>query len=285
MKQVLLLTIFNLMISLFNINYLLYAQENDQQEESEIEEPAVEIELSQEDSIITDDLSESDMEITLSSNVELGSFTGLISEVTNCMFFYHHSFDSLLYHGNIWKWYYSNFPYDSPHIGLFSSRPGKRQAIFFAGHRFFNSNNFQGTSYQISFSPHPIFGLKYRLSSLTEKINNEEDFLTIYNLTLNYNRFRLERFVLWWGMGVLGIEGDKSYPGFDINLGTEIYLVKPISFHGEFDVSLLSNKPITEIFLCTNFHIKRLICYFGYQSLIINKYRMDGFVYGVGIHI
>jgi hypothetical protein len=184
--------------------------------------------------------------------------------------------DDSHFHVNLWNSYFSDYPYQSPNVGLYSSpeQTNKRFSMKLFGNYFYNSSDLQGFDFRARICPLPFLGIAFDFTDLTEDLDSKQDNIQIYNVFINYYRGRSRRLALWWGLGVKGIEGDKTRFGPAFNLGTEIYPIKPIS-----------DRTVAELLLHLNYHIQRSILFIGYHRYSVGSAILDGGIVGVGVYL
>jgi hypothetical protein len=122
-------------------------------------------------------------------------------------------------------------------------------------------------------------------TDLTEDLGTDQDHVQIYNACINYNRIRSQRLALWWGLGVKGVAGDRTRHSFAVNLGTEIYPIKPVSFHINYNIGAINEKAVGELLLHLNFHIQCSILFLGYHRYSVGAAILDGAIVGVGVYL
>jgi len=193
--------------------------------------------------------------------------------------------DSLVYYGNFWQVSFSDYPYCTKDDGLFAHRFGKDFSLQFSSHYFYNSDVLQGIGLRAHLSPRPILGVEIHYTDLTEKLKTRYDHLRLYDIFLNYYRVRKPRWVVWWGIGLKGMQGDNSYQGFGFNLGTDVYPVQPVSLHLDYSKGWINGQSLSEFLIRMNLHLQRTIFFIGYQRFSAGSSVLDGAVFGVGVFL
>jgi hypothetical protein len=189
--------------------------------------------------------------------------------------------DSLLYFGDYGNCYFSQYPYMSSGEGIFSQEIGKRFSISLSGHYFYDESDLTGYGFRARLSPHPFVNAEIHFSDLTEKLDTRDDHLKLYNVFVNYNRLRLERFAFWWGLGLKGLQGDKTYNGFAFNIGTEIYPARPISLSLNYSGGFINDTYVPDFFGSLNLHLYRFAIFAGYQYWSAGSAKIDGITGGI----
>lgn len=193
------------------------------------------------------------------------------------LLFYFEGEDSLFYDGKFWTKGYSHFPYETSEVGMYSYDSDKWYSLSLGGGIFYES--FDISSFELSgrFMPAAFLGLEFNSVFLYENISGRRQYsLTMYDLHLNYQRVRADRFSLWWGAGFRMMIGEKSNGGFSMNLGAACYLTKPISLSGAFRFGWINSVFVDDYDLNINFHIKRAQLYVGYKKYVAGASSLDG---------
>ncbi len=189
--------------------------------------------------------------------------------------------DSLLYAGSYRNCSFSEYPYADPEDGLFSQAVGKKFSVNISGHYFYDEENLTGYAVRARYYPLPYVSAEVHFTDLTEKLSTREDHLKIYNIFINYNRLRLERWAVWWGLGLKGLQGDKTYNGFAFNIGTEVYPARPVSVTLNYGGGFINGTYLPEFFGSLNFHLYRFAVFAGYQYWSAGGAKIDGLVGGL----
>jgi hypothetical protein len=191
------------------------------------------------------------------------------------------------YNVNLWNSYFSDYPYAKSDVGLYSSadRANKHFSIKLAGNYFYNSSDLQGFDFKASLCPLPFLGFALDFTDLTEDSGLKNDHIQFYNIFVNYFRGRWQHMSFWWGLGVKGIDGDRNRCGPALNVGTEIYPLKPISLHFNYNIGAVTQNAVGELLLQLNFHLQRSIFYIGYQRYSVGSSNLDGAIAGIGIYL
>lgn len=195
--------------------------------------------------------------------------------------------DDSPFHVNLWNSYFSDYPYQSPNVGLYalSEQTNKRFSMKLFGNYFYNSPDLQGFDFRARICPLPFLGVAFDFTNLTEDLDSKQDNIQIYNIFINYYRGRSQRLALWWGLGVKGIAGDKTRLGPAFNLGAEIYPIKPISLHVNYNIGSVNERAVGELLLHLNCHIQRSILFIGYHRYSVGSAILDGGIVGVGVYL
>lgn len=191
------------------------------------------------------------------------------------------------YSVNLWNSYFTDYPYQAPNMGLYSSpdQTNKSFSMKLFGNYFYNSADLQGFDFRARICPLPFLGAALDFTDLTEDSGLKQDHIQIYNVFVNYFRGRSQRLALWWGLGVKGIEGNKTNYTPAFNLGTEIYPIKPISFHFNYNIGSINEKAVGELLLHLNCHVQRLVVFIGYHRYSVGSAILDGAIAGIGVYL
>ncbi len=186
-----------------------------------------------------------------------------------------------LYHGSIHNSYFSEYPYAVPDVGYFSQTDGKKFSVSFSTHYFYSESDLHGTGFRARLSPLPLFSAEVHFTNLTEELTTRNDHLQLYSVFVNYNRFRLNRLGVRWGIGLKGLRGDNTHNGFAFNLGGEWYLQKPLSLQFSYSGGWIGERFLPEFFGTLNVHVNRAAVFVGYQYWSAGGAVMDGVAVGV----
>jgi len=290
-------------VCFFQPGYTLFAQEKEEKEEGKLGKLEEEVDKKEADEADKDEDSEKKEENSTNNSEESSNSSDVVEDVGAFLKLLEYSFyavvvvvagvyvvlinapgeDSLLYLGDYSNCYFSQYPYISSEEGLFSQVIGKRFSVNISGHYFYDESNLTGYGVRAKYSPHPFFNAELHFSDLTEKLETREDHLKLYNVFINYNRLRLERWAFWWGLGLKGLQGDKTYNGFAFNIGAEIYPVRPISIGINYSGGFISGNYVPEFFGALNLHLYRFAIFAGYQYWSAGSAKIDGLVGGMKV--
>jgi hypothetical protein len=180
---------------------------------------------------------------------------------------------------------FAEYPYATRDVGLYSNWTSKHYAASLSGHYFYNNRDLQGYSFRSRLYPASFLGVELRFTDLIEDLPAKGDHLQTYDVLVNYHRVREQRWTLWWGLGMKGLKGDKNHKGMALNLGTEIYLLQPISLSVNYNVGLFSDiNAVKESRYQLSWHIKRNNVYIGYHRFSTGSTVLDGVIAGIGVY-
>lgn len=180
---------------------------------------------------------------------------------------------------------FAEYPYVTKDVGFYSNMTSKHYALTLSGNYFYNNPDLHGYSFRSRIFPSSFLGVELRFTDLIEDLPANSDHLQIYDVLVNYHRVREQRWTLWWGFGIKGVNGDKNHKGMALNLGTEIYLKQPISLSVNYNVGLFSDiNAVKESCYQLNWHINRNIVYMGYHRFSTGSSVLDGVIAGIGVY-
>ena len=179
---------------------------------------------------------------------------------------------------------FSFYPYSEPNQGLYARIGGYGSAINVMGHYLHDSPDLHGYSVRSKFSPAPALTVETLVAGFTESFDDGDNRLAFYDFYLNYNRIRHPMVTLWWGIGVKGLQGEKSYYGPGFNAGLEVYPTSPFSLYGAFNAGRLNVSTVHELLLRMNVHLHRSVIFLGYQRFKVKSVSLGGIVAGAGLY-
>ncbi|MFC2088992.1 hypothetical protein ACFLSX_05260 [Calditrichota bacterium] len=184
-------------------------------------------------------------------------------------------------------WYkgYSDYPYSSHSIGVFSEKSLKTFSIISELEYFHHNMDLTGINFNSRLSPYPLFTFEFRYTDLTEKMKTRYDHLKLYDIFINYNRLKHERISFWWGIGMKGILGDRPYNGFAINAGIEIFPIAPVSLSSNFNLGFLNGTEVYDFSIKLKYHIERFQLSLGYQKFAVGLSSINGITFGFGFYL
>ena len=131
----------------------------------------------------------------------------------------------------------------------------------------------------------PYASLSGNYTHLVETLDTQKDHIEFYSAFANFNRLRMEAVTFWWGAGLKGMRGSVDHIGPALNAGTDVFIKKPVSFHGNYSIGSLNSSAVSETYLRLNAHVGRAVAYLGYQDFRVGNVVISGFIYGIGIHL
>lgn len=180
---------------------------------------------------------------------------------------------------------YSPYPYKDPVHGRFGGSVGRPVSFDASGYYLYSNSTLDGFGFRSRFSPHPLLGLEFRFTEFRERLAVGDDRLAMFNFMANFNRVRSPGFNFWWGLGIKGMHGHRTYMGFAYELGMEIYPVRPVSLQVVHNGGWLNGIFVPEFYGTMNLHVGRVAVMGGYQSWSAGTALLDGFILGLKLHI
>ncbi len=181
---------------------------------------------------------------------------------------------------------FSKFPYEDGRNGLYRpfGEEGFRMRGQFITHFQNNEDALSGAFFQLKFSPTRFLTLDVNHLQLFEVREGETDKLGITNFALEYNRIRLPRIHIWWGGGLMVLEGDQNYGSPSVVAGTTIFIKKPLSFYADVQAGWPNAVPAQQFQVRMQIHVKRYLFYGGYQGLKIGRKHQASWTMGTGFY-
>ena len=184
-------------------------------------------------------------------------------------------------------WYagYSDYPYSENSIGTFLSNSTKTYSVIGELNYFQHSSNLTGTSFNSRLSPYPLFSFEINFSDLKEKLNSRFDHLKIYSVFLNYNRLKNEHIAFYWGLGIMGLLGDKKNNGFAVNTGIDIFPASSISLSTNYNLGFINETEVHDFSAKLKYHLERIYFSLGYQQYTAGQASINGWTLGLGFYL
>ena len=189
------------------------------------------------------------------------------------------------YNGSYKNSFFSDYPYAVDGEGHFSQNDGRKQSINITGNYFYSESDLDGLALRAQFSPNPLYGAEVHFADIREELNGYDDRLQLFGAFVNYNRFRLNRFGLRWGLGVMGLRGDNTRTGFAFNSGMEWYFKEPLSLELQYSGGFISERYVPEFYGALNLHYRRMAFSVGYQYWSAGNVVIDGVTTGVKLFL
>ena len=129
--------------------------------------------------------------------------------------------------------------------------------------------------------PIPLIGVELDYLSFNEEGLFTDESLNITSINMNYYRVRENTFSMWWGIGGTYVGNEVDTWGASYNIGTDIYPVKPISFHLGWKQSFVNDNTVNVFKSQVKYHIKRTALYTGYHNYKLGSETISGLVLGI----
>ena len=182
---------------------------------------------------------------------------------------------------------YSPYPYDDGYSGMYRPNGEEGRGIQgqFLGHFQNNEDALNGTYFQLKFSPTRFLTMDVNHLRLIEnRADNTTDFLNITNFALHYNRIRHQHFQLWWGGGLMVLEGDNLNGSATVTGGMTWFIKKPLSLYADMQLGWPNGIPAQLFQARMQAHVNRFMFYGGYQGVKIGRNHEPSWTIGTGIY-
>ncbi|WP_044211898.1 hypothetical protein [Flammeovirga sp. OC4] len=151
---------------------------------------------------------------------------------------------------------------------------------------FIENKELQGVQIFSRFQFMPKVSIDLQYSGLKEEIENgSPSYLDFLHVNVSYHRLALTRFDLWVGMGYTSLWLEDNYTGLNLNLGTEIYFVKPFSISTNWYFGSLEDINFTEGSTDFKVYLQRFQLFAGYQYYQLGETKIQGPRGGVGFSL
>jgi len=181
---------------------------------------------------------------------------------------------------------YSAFPYCNDSDGLFDKYSSKNYSVYSSMNYFRESDKLTALNFNARLSPIPAITLELNYSDFKETLKTRYDHLRMYDVFINYNRFKFENFAFWWGLGYKGIMGDNSHGAFALNLGTNIFLPNtPVSLSLNYNLGFFEAVNVHDFSPKIRYHIDRAEISLGYRHYNAGQVSINGFTLGLGFYL
>lgn len=183
----------------------------------------------------------------------------------------------------LWGYGFNDYPYAPGYFGAYSIYSSKSVRIDLSTQYIYHSNSLDGQSLRGNISFTPFFNLAGSYLHWEEQLKDETDNLEIYDLYLNYIRFRSEYFFWWWGLGVKHLQGDEHYTGFSLNTGLEIFFLRPFSIDLKLNNAFINSQLVHEINCNLKFYIYNFYMQAGYLREAAGSEAIPAVTAGIGV--
>jgi len=181
---------------------------------------------------------------------------------------------------------YSDYPYCNSSDGMFDKFSTKNYSVYTTMNYFRESDKLTALNFNSRLSPHPAISVELNYSDFKETLKTRYDHLRMYDIFINYNRFKFENFTFWWGLGYKGIMGDNSHGAFALNLGTNIFLPNtPVSLSLNYNLGFFEAVNVHDFSPKIRYHIDRAEISLGYRHFNAGQVSINGFTLGLGFYL
>lgn len=181
---------------------------------------------------------------------------------------------------------FSDFPYQDGQAGLYRplfdlGKDIRTQALF---HFQNNEDNLYGGFFQVKFYPTRFLALDVNRLQLFEALESGgSDHFSITNFNVQYNRIRHPKFHLWWGGGLMLLDGQALYGSPSASMGFTWYFKKPLSLYADTQFGWPNGVYSRQHQARVQVHLDRFMVYCGYQGTRVGNVRIRNWAIGSGI--
>ena len=149
-----------------------------------------------------------------------------------------------------------------------------------------NENTLSGGFFQLKLSPARFLTLDVNQLRLYERrrVDNQKDQLVITNFNIQYNRIRSHKFNMWWGSGLMLLDGNTLYGSPTFTTGMNIFIKKPISIQADLQLGVPQGVVTTMSQVKVNAHLERFIISAGFSGLQIGESFEGSWSIGTGVY-
>ncbi|KXX68889.1 hypothetical protein [Flammeovirga sp. SJP92] len=154
------------------------------------------------------------------------------------------------------------------------------------GNYYTESETIKGFNGMAQLNLGPKFSFNLRGNLLREEIDDTKEKMNMYHLNATYHLVNEEAVNIWLGIGLSTLSLDDAYTGHNYNVGTELFIAKPVSLYftwhfGTFDEDI----KFQEIHLDLKVYLRNFYLKAGYQNTKIVDVGFNGFALGAGVVI
>lgn len=182
---------------------------------------------------------------------------------------------------------FSGFPYEDGKAGLYQplDRAGYRVRTEVLAHLQTNEDALFGGYGQIRFFPNRAMTIDVNHLQLFEQLEDGgNNRFSITNFNLQFNRVRNEKFHLWWGGGLMLLNGDLLYGSPSFSSGFDWFFKKPLSLHAETQLAFPNGVFTRQNQARMQVHLGRFMVYAGTMGLRVGEVRVPNWILGTGIY-
>ncbi len=181
---------------------------------------------------------------------------------------------------------FNDYPYADGENGLFLPLDweGRRVRTQVSAHIQSNEDAVYGGYFQAKFSPNRYLTLDLNRLQLFETLEDQpDDHFSITNFNVQINRVRHSKFHLWWGGGVMLMNGDQLYGGPAMSGGFTWFFKKPLSLHAETQIGWPNGVFARQHQARMQVHLDRFMIYAGYQGFKVGSVGVPNWALGSGM--
>lgn len=162
-----------------------------------------------------------------------------------------------------------------------------RNTVELQGGFYYESLEIQGLNVEAQVNISRKISFTANSISFREKIQDKQaDLMSTLNLNGKYHLFTYTGLDVWLGGGFSHLFLEQGFSGANLNIGTEIYIAKPVSIYTNWYFAGLSDEvSYTQGSLNLKVYIKESYLNLGYQSTTVTGVNFNGITFGYGIII
>lgn len=181
---------------------------------------------------------------------------------------------------------FSRFPYDDGRNGIYQpiENDGYRKRTQVVAHFQNNEDALYGGFGQVKFSPNRFLTLDVNRLQLFEQLEDGgNDHFSITTFNLEYNRVRGSQFHLWWGAGLMLLDGKNLYGSPSMTVGFNWFFKKPLSLYADTQFGFPNGTYARQHQVRMQVHLNRYMLYAGYHGLRVGSERVPNLTIGTGM--
>ncbi len=190
---------------------------------------------------------------------------------------------------------FNEYPYANDEDGIyvpFDYGTGKEMSLQLTGHLQTDEDAVFGGYLQAKWSPNRAINLEVNHLQLIETLEKTRtsdggiDHFSVTNFNFSYNRVHHPKFQLWWGAGLMLLNGGGNevlYGSPSFNAGFTWYFKKPISLYADAQLGYPNSVFARQNQLRVQFHLKQFMVYAGFQGTRVGDVRLPSVAVGSGV--
>ncbi|MCF8243772.1 MAG: hypothetical protein K9J37_02350 [Saprospiraceae bacterium] len=188
---------------------------------------------------------------------------------------------------------FNDYPYADGENGLYlpyEFTSGKQMSLQLTGHLQTDEDAVYGGFFQAKWSPNRAISLDVNRLQLLETLDDTDgggiDHFSITNFNFAYNRVRHSKFQLWWGGGLMLLNGGGNevlYGSPSFNGGFTWYFKKPLSLYADTQLGYPNSVFARQNQLRLQIHLKQFMVYAGFQGTKVGDVRLPSVAVGSGV--
>jgi len=190
---------------------------------------------------------------------------------------------------------FNDYPYADGENGLylppdyFADKP---MSLQLTAHLQTDQDAVYGGFFQAKWSPNRAITLDVNHLQLLETLDDatgtgsRTDHFAMTNFNLAYNRVRHSKFQLWWGAGLMLLNGGNSdvlYGSPSFNAGLTWYFKKPLSLYADTQIGAPNGAFARQNQVRMQMHLKQFMVYAGYQGVKVGNVGLPSVSVGTGV--